>query len=255
MRAFSLAVVLSTAVGITAVLFGVRSELAEANHSAPGTVDTHIVHVHDLPESVAQGYFHPEPLTGPWANHTAAQADCEAASPPTQCTMNIETGDSVEWWTKTPFQTLPHTVTECTDNTFTTCGASVDPANPIGDSSVFAGGAVANTLRYGPITFTTAGTYYYYCSVHPAVMRGSVVVAAAQQTPTPSPSPTAGSPTASPAGAGTATPTPSGLPAAAPATGGSPGDGGTGWLWLVAAIGGAIVVASAVTGVGLLRRR
>ena len=248
MRAFSLAVVLLTAVGIAAVLFGVRSELAEANHSAPGTVDTHIVHVHD-------DFFHPEPLTGPWADHAAAMADCEVASPPTQCNMNIEVGDSVEWWTKSPFHANAHTVTECTDNTFTTCGASADPANPIGDSGVFAGGAVANTLSYGPITFTTAGTYYYYCAAHPSVMRGSVVVAAAQQTPTPSPSPAAGSPTASPAGASTATPTPSGLPAAAPATGGSPGDGGTGWLWLVTALAGAIVVASAVTGVGLLRRR
>ena len=243
MRAFSLAVVLLTAVGITAVLFGVRSELAEANHSAPGTVDTHIVHVHD-------DFFHPEPLTGPWADHTAAQADCEVASPPTQCNMNIEVGDSVEWWTKTPFHANAHTVTECTDNTFSTCNASADPANPIGDSGVFAGGAVANTLRHGPITFTTAGTYYYNCLAHPGVMRGAVVVAAAQQTPTPSP-------TAAPTGtaAATAAPTPSGLPAAAPATGGSPGDGGAGWFWLVAAIGGAIVVASAVTGVGLLRRR
>ena len=33
---------------------------AEANHSTPGSVDTHIVHAHD-------DYFHPEPLTGPLA--------------------------------------------------------------------------------------------------------------------------------------------------------------------------------------------
>ena len=83
MRALSLAAVLFAAVGITAVLFGVRSELAEANHSAPGTVDTHIVHVHD-------DFFHPEPLSNPpWLDHTAAQTDCEVASPPAQCNMNI----------------------------------------------------------------------------------------------------------------------------------------------------------------------
>jgi len=248
MRAFSLAVVLLTAVGITAVLFGVRSELAEANHSTPGTVDTHIVHVHD-------DFFHPEPLTGPWADHTAAMTDCQTIAPATQCNMNIEVGDSVEWWTKTPFHVNGHTVTECTDGTFTSCSASADPANPIGDSGLFSGGASSNTLRYGPVLFTTTGTFYYRCDAHATVMTGRVVVAAAQQTPTPSPSPIAGSPTASPVSAGTATPTPSGLPAAAQATGGSPGDGGTGWLWLVAAIGGAIFVASAVTGVGLLRRR
>ena len=248
MRAFSLAVVLLTAVGITAVLFGVRSELAEANHSAPGTVDTHIVHLHD-------DYFHSEPLSPTFADHTAAQTACEVADPPATCNMNIEAGDSVEWWTKNPFAQAPHSVTECTDNTFTTCGAAVDAANPIGDSGFFSGGAVTDTNQYGPITFPTVGTFYYYCSVHPAVMRGAVVVAAAQQTPTPSPSPTAGSPTASAAGTGAATPTPSGLPAAAPSTGGTPSEGSAGWVWLIAAIGGAIVVASAATGVGLLRRR
>ncbi|HEV8574913.1 MAG TPA: hypothetical protein VGR43_09420 [Dehalococcoidia bacterium] len=144
---------------------------AEANHSAPGSADTHIVHVHD-------NYFHPEPLTGPWADHNAAMTDCQVAGPPPQCDMTIDVGDSVEWWTKSPFAQAPHTVTECTDNTFSTCGAAVAPANPIGDSGVFAGGAVSNTLRYGPITFTAAGTYYYRCDVHLTTMRGRVLVQA-----------------------------------------------------------------------------
>jgi plastocyanin len=141
----------------------------EANHSSPGTVDTHIVHAHD-------DYFHPEPLTPPWADHNAAQADCQAGSPASQCNMTIDVGDSVEWWTKPPFHVNSHTVTECTDGSFTVCGAAVDPANPIGDSGIFPGGAAVNTLRYGPITFTTAGSYFYRCDLHPDVMRGRIVV-------------------------------------------------------------------------------
>src|SRR3990172_8657737 len=134
-----------------------------ANHSAPGTVDTHIVHVND-------DFFHPEPLT--FADHAAAQAACQAADPAAECDINIETGDSVEWWSKSPFHAISHTVTECTDDTFNTCGAAVDPDNPVGDSGVFVGGAASNTLRYGPVTFNTVGTFYYLCQIHGGVMRG-----------------------------------------------------------------------------------
>jgi plastocyanin len=251
MRAFAITLVFITMAGLTAVLFSIRSEIAQANHSSPGTVDTHISHVHD-------NYFHPEPLMPTWADHNAAQISCQAASPASTCDLTIEVGDSVEWWTKDPFHAQEHTVTECADitlwNSFAPCVDNPVDANPIGDSGTFAGGASANTIRHGPVTFTAPGTYLYKCNLHPDVMRGRVVVAA-QQTPTPSPTPTSGSPTASPTGAATASPTPSGLPAAAPATGGTPSGGSAGWLWLVAAVGGAIVVASAATGVGLLRRR
>jgi plastocyanin len=146
-------------------------DTVEANHSTPGTVDTHIVHAHD-------DYFHPEPLTGPWPNHNAAMADCQTNSPVHLCNMTVDVGDSVEWWTKSPFHANPHTVTECTDGSFTVCGAAVDPNNPIGDSGVFPGGAVANTLRYGPITFTTPGAYFYRCDLHPGVMVGRISVQA-----------------------------------------------------------------------------
>ena len=92
--------------------------------------------------------------------------------------MTVDVGDSVEWWTKSPFHLNPHTVTECTDGSFTNCGAAVDPANPIGDSGVFPGGAGSNTLRYGPVTFTTPGAYFYRCDIHPAVMVGRISVQA-----------------------------------------------------------------------------
>ena len=251
MRAFALTLVLVATVAITAGLFAVRSELAEANHSAPGTVDTHIVHVHDSAAVANTGYFHPEPLTPTWADHNAAEADCQVADAPAQCDMNIEAGDSVEWWTKSPFHSLPHTVTECTDNTFSNCSDTADPANPIDDSGIFQGGATTDTLQYGPITFTAPGTYYYRCDVHPDVMRGRVVVAAAQQA-TPSPVPT-GTTGPTPTAGVTATPT-AAQPAAAPATGGASSDGAS-WVWLVTALGGLVVVASAAAGLGMLRRR
>jgi plastocyanin len=192
----------------------------EANHSTPGSVDTHIVHAHD-------DYFHPEPLTGPWPNHTAAQTDCQAASPAPQCNMTIDAGDSVEWWTKAPFHVNPHTVTECTDGSFTVCGAAVDPANPIGDSGVFPGGASSNTLRYGPITFATAGSYFYRCDVHPDVMRGRIVV---QMVGTPPAGPPA-------VGGVVGLSNDGGAPA-------SPGmDGGSnGWLWLAGSAAVAVLV-------------
>ena len=216
-----------------------------ANHSAPGTVDTHIVHVHDdLAAVPTTGFFHPEPLT--FADHAAAQAACQAADPAPECDINIETGDSVEWWSKSPFHANSHTVTECTDDTFGTCGAAVDPDNPVGDSGVFVGGAASNTLRYGPVTFNTVGTFYYLCQIHGGVMRGRVVVTAAQTaTPTPTPAPSA---TAAPAVSPTAT------PARVPATGGPPGDGGLPRPVLLAVLGAVLLAGSVGVVVRGLRR-
>ena len=105
-------------------------------------------------------------------------ADCQTNSPVHLCNMTVDVGDSVEWWTKAPFHLNPHTVTECTDGSFTNCGAAVDPNNPIGDSGVFPGGAAVNTLRYGPVTFTTPGAYFYRCDIHPGVMVGRISVQA-----------------------------------------------------------------------------
>lgn len=163
------------------------------------------------------------------------------------CDTNITAGDTVLW---TNTGSAPHTVTECGD-AFTPCP----------QPGAFDSGTLSNGQTFSR-TFPTAGTYEYWCNIHGNAMRGQVVVAAAQQTPTPSPTaPTAsassapGSPTTAPTATGAATPTPTRAPAAAPATGGSPADGGANWLWLIAALGGAIIVASAASGVAVLRRR
>jgi len=83
----------------------------------------------------------------------------------------------------------------------------------------------------GSFTFTSPGTYYYYCTIHGyAAMHGSITVTAASTaTPTPKPSSGVG---------GTSTTT--------PATGGAGGPGG-----LIALITGAVLLTLAV----IARRR
>jgi hypothetical protein len=172
---------------------------------------------------------------------------CNSGFAGASCDTSINAGDSVLW---TNNGSTSHTVTECGD-AFTPC------PQPGG----FGSGTLNNGQTFSQ-TFSTPGTYEYFCALHgSAAMRGRVIVAGATQTPSPTPALTAtttaaSSPTIAPTGASpVASFTPSQLPAAAPQTGGSPSDGDAGWAWIATAIGGAIVVASAVTGVGLLRRR
>jgi plastocyanin len=144
-------------------------------------------------------------------------------------TIDAVVGDKVEWWTKSPFHVNPHTVTECTDGSFTNCGASVSATNPIGDSGVIAGGASSNTLQYGPITFTDPGAYFYRCDIHPLTMRGRVLV---NPVGTPSPGPPA-------VGGIVGLTAEDGTPAAT-----ATGDTGSG-LWLIASAGVLALVISA----------
>jgi plastocyanin len=161
------------------------------------------------------------------------------------CDTNVGAGDTVVW---TNSGTNPHTVTECGD-AFTPC------PQPGGFDSGLPGMSNGQTFSQ---TFSTPGTYEYFCLIHGASMQGRVIVAAAQQTPTPAATTAAptGSPTAAPTGTGpAASPTPSRVPAAAPQTGGTPASDDAGWALLIIAIGGAMLVGSAAAGVNVLRRR
>jgi plastocyanin len=89
----------------------------------------------------------------------------------------IHAGDSVTW---TPWMNF-HTVTGCDPNTFWV-GCTGDA--PIGNS-----GSQGSGFSWGPQTFSTAGEYPYLCLLHPAFMRGKIVVLAAPA-PTPTPTPT-----------------------------------------------------------------
>jgi len=81
-------------------------------------------------------------------------------------TLNVKVGDTVTW---TNMDTAPHTVT-----------VSSGPVK-------FASGNLAKGDKFS-YTFKTAGTYSYYCAVHPD-MKGTVVVTGSG-TPTPTPTPT-----------------------------------------------------------------
>jgi plastocyanin len=107
-------------------------------------------------------------------------------------TRTIAVGDVVRW----TFSGEPHSVTS-RDGLF--------------DSGV------TNPGGSFQFTFVSAGTYRYYCQVHPEQMFGTIVVKAAAPTATPrsTPSPTI-RPTTSPTAAPTPTPTPSRAPSATP---------------------------------------
>jgi plastocyanin len=121
-------------------------------------------HVHD-------DYFHPTGTFVPGPAHATAQALCMGATPDPTCTARIFPGDSVNWVAPAPLAVNPHSVTECTDGTWTTCGAGSAPGNPIEDSGV----------RFQPgwpyvVQFNNTGTFYYRCEIHPTTMRGAVKV-------------------------------------------------------------------------------
>ena len=123
----------------------------------------------------------------------------------TPSSVTIQVGDTVEW------------VWGSSDHSST----SGTPGAPDGlwDSGILNIGA---TFSH---TFTTAGTFAYFCEVHGSCCRmiGSVTVSAPTPTPTPTPSPTTTpSPTASPTPSPTATPSPSTSPTPSPTVSPSP---------------------------------
>jgi len=128
-------------------------------------------------------------------------------------TINVKAGDSVTW---TNNDRAPHTVTA---------------DNGSFDRQVAASGGTAT------VTFSTAGTFAYHCTIHPT-MTGTVVVGAAVGA--------TGSNTSS---------APSAATVAAPATGsGLARGGGSGTPWLV--ILGGTLAAAGLAGAGLgLRKR
>jgi plastocyanin len=94
---------------------------------------------------------------------------CSASFSGGVCTTTVTAGDTVVW--DFSAQDAAHTVTAC--------GASCD--NPT-SSPLFDSGLVQNHGTF-QFTFTTAGTYSYYCQVHALQMRGQVVVQASAATP------------------------------------------------------------------------
>jgi plastocyanin len=159
------------------------------------------------------------------------------------CETTIAAGDTVTWDNVGGF----HTATQC-DASFTTC----PPAGGFDSGTLSTGGTFAHT-------FATAGTYPYYCALHPTAMRGRVIVQAvqtatpapdAQTTATAAPGQTAAAGNQSTGAGGTGTPGPvaGGIPSAGGPAGVSEGEYSLLALLAgvaLAAFGGAVVALTA----------
>ena len=149
---------------------------------------------------------------------------CSASFADGVCDTTITAGDTVVW--DLGVANIPHTVMEC--------GASCDDPtdSPLWDSGILDAG---ESFQF---RFTQAGTYLYFCEVHPFAMRGRVIVQAAQVSPTSPPGQTPGADaTATPR---TVAPVPEGLPT----NGQGPQSGAAGGWWTLAGL--------AATGAALL---
>ena len=71
-------------------------------------------------------------------------------------------GDTVRW---TQTSSAAHTVSQCTDGTFTSCSGGFQ-----------SGTLTANSSDQFAETFSQAGTSFYRCNFHPTSMRGRIVV-------------------------------------------------------------------------------
>jgi len=149
--------------------------LLGGNGTVPAHAATNLnVHVHD-------DFYHPAGtfLVANVTDHAAAQAACEVPIPDSQCDASISVGDTITWVSPAPLAANLHTVTECTNATFTVCGPAVSAVSPINDSGVRNPPSPGPSgWPYGPILFNDPGVYYYRCEIHPATMRGRVLVVA-----------------------------------------------------------------------------
>ncbi len=145
---------------------------------------------------------------------------CDPSKSGQVCETPVTAGDTVTW----SVQSGTHTVTQCTDSTFTSCG----------------GGFASTALNTGQTftqSFEQAGTSFYRCSFHPGEMRGSIVAAQA----------VTASPTPVPSAVGSMTPA-----AVLPQTGSDPGNDSALVPWILA---GAVLLAVGAATLVISRRR
>ncbi len=131
--------------------------------------------------------FPPTKTTGPTIGDTVSIWDTsgaclQSASPPDCGFKDASTGNSTTivsvgttvQWTNNGGQS--HTVTSCDPTDVSTYGTSACPNtdNPSSLAS-FNSGSISSGGKGSPITFNTAGTYYYFCYIH-VWMHGEVIV-------------------------------------------------------------------------------
>ena len=142
---------------------------------------------------------------------------CDPSLPFGACETVIDVGDTVLWDYSSGV--VGHTTTYCGES----CDSPID--NPLWDSGFLRPGESFS------FTFTTPGTFLYYCSIHPIAMRATIVVQAEA------------TPTRAPVLIPTATPAATAIPeSAASASDGGNGDGVSPWWFVVAGIGGALAL-------------
>jgi plastocyanin len=117
----------------------------------------------------------PGPLTWNIVTGGSAQSEAVQALDFYPNSITIHAGDTVTW---TNFTSIPHTVS------IPPAGQSPPPGRPnpapvggtIFDNSAYiSSGFLLNGQTYA-VTFSTPGTYAYYCMVHPPEMTGQIVV-------------------------------------------------------------------------------
>lgn len=114
-----------------------------------------------------------QPAAAPVSINVGDKWFCDSSFEGEVCSTNISPGTTVTW---TNIGTKDHTVTQCTDATFSNC-------------SGFDSGSLASSETFEQTV--ASGTIYYRCDFHAEEMRGQLNVSAAPApTPTPTPAPT-----------------------------------------------------------------
>jgi hypothetical protein len=118
-----------------------------------------------------------EPAAGPFSIDIGDDWFCASTFEKSVCQNNLTAGDLVTW--NYPTGDSKHTVTQCADDTFTNC--------TVGWSS-----GLLDPGQSFQQAFSSAGTFYYRCDIHPDKMFGQLNVSAAPvptATPTSAPAP------------------------------------------------------------------
>lgn len=104
---------------------------------------------------------------------------CSAANPPVcgfkdasgSNSTTITSGSSA-YWTNTG--ALPHSATSCDSTNAAKYSYTCPQSNgPLASFDVY---TPTQGSSSGSVAFTTKGTYYYFCRVHPTIMHGAIVV-------------------------------------------------------------------------------
>ena len=105
-----------------------------------------------------------------WDNGCTSSTTCGFKDSSGSPNITISVGTTVQWKNT---GSLPHSATSCDSSHSSSAGCPVmDAASLPG----FDTGDLSNGQTSSTVTFSQAGTYYYYCNVHPSLMHGLIIV-------------------------------------------------------------------------------